>query len=205
MTGNNNSQPAHQPLLSETSVSPSNDPFDQGQIQTRTDEVLDKIVRPVGWFVPAVAAISVYEIFTRYALNSPTTWVHETSTFLIAIVFLVGGVRAMARNQHVKINLVQFLLPAKYQPKLALINKLLLVLICAALVYVSALTAWDATHARPGLPFYLERSGTFWNPPMPGLTKVVLFLTCLLLFFQSVAQFFRTFHDNRARNQRVDL
>lgn len=166
------------------------DPFDQGEIRTTTDACIDVLVRPAGWLVPIVAIISAYEVFTRYVLDAPTTWVHETSTFLIAVVFLIGGARAMARNQHVKINLLQYLLPVRHRKKLHIVNSFLLVIICAALVYVSFLTVWDATHARPGLPYYFERSGTFWNPPFPAYTKIALFVACVLLFIQSIAQFY---------------
>ncbi|WP_282608573.1 TRAP transporter small permease subunit [Pelagibius sp. Alg239-R121] len=163
--------------------------FDQGKINTRTDHSLDRLVRPVGWLVPFVAVISVYEVVARYVLDSPTIWVHETSTLLIAVVFLIGGVRAMARNQHVKIDLLRYLLPVNWLRGLNLVRSFLLIPICAALVYVAALTAWDATHARPGLLFYFERSGSFWNPPFPAFTKLALLVACVFLFVQSIAQF----------------
>jgi len=168
------------------------DPFDQGEITTRTDALLDRLVRPAGWLVPFVAIISVYEVFTRYVLDAPTIWVHETSTFLIAVVFLIGGVRAMARNQHVKIDLLQYLLPKRHRVVLDLVRSFLLVPICGALLYIAVLTAWDATHARPGLLFYFERSGSFWNPPYPAFTKLALLVACALLLLQSIVQFART-------------
>ena len=163
--------------------------FDQGRINTKTDKVFDSFVRPIGWLVPIVAVISVYEVFARYLLNAPTIWVHETSTLLIAVVFLIGGVRAMARNQHVKIDLLRYLLPVRWLQGLDLVRSFLLIPICAALLYVAALTAWDAVHARPGLLFYLERSGSFWNPPFPALTKLALLTACAFLLVQSVVQF----------------
>ncbi|WP_170432598.1 TRAP transporter small permease subunit [Ruegeria arenilitoris] len=185
-----------------TPVTPTHDPFDQGRIDTQTDRVIDRLIKPTGWLVLIVAVISVYEVVSRYGFNAPTKWVHETSTFLIAIVFLIGGARAMARNQHVTINLLQYLLPRGGRRALRLTNSFLMILICLGLVYVSALTAWTATHARPGLPFYLERSGTYWNPPYPGLTKVVMFIATVLLLIQSVAQFIhRVKHDNGERGE----
>jgi TRAP-type C4-dicarboxylate transport system permease small subunit len=182
---------------------PAYDPFDQGVVETRTDAVIDRLVQPVGWLVLIVAAISVYEVIARYGFDAPTKWVHETSTFLVAVVFLVGGARAMARNQHVTIDVLELLLPKKARRGLKLINSFLVIVICAGLVYVSALTAWDATHARPGLPFYLERSGTYWNPPYPGLTKVVMLVACALLFIQSIAQFLH--RVRKARSGEGDL
>lgn len=192
---------APSPEIPENPAGDGGTPFDQGVITTRTDGVLDRLVQPVGWLVMIVAVISAYEVFCRYVLDAPTTWVHETSTFLIAVVFLIGGVRAMARNQHVQISLMQFLLPRRHRRWLRVVNSAILALICLALSWVSALTAWHATHARPGESFYFERSGTFWNPPYPAWIKITLFVVCVLLTVQAVAQLARRLRAGGAENE----
>ena len=39
----------------------------------------------------------------RYAFNAPTTWVHETASFIGGSLFIVGGIYAFAANKHVRV------------------------------------------------------------------------------------------------------
>lgn len=210
---NNRQKPTSPGLVGDVAAAPptpdgapKQDFFDQGKIVTKVDSIIDTIVQPCGWLVLVVAMISVYEVFMRYVVDLPTKWVHETSTFLIAVVFLVGGARALARNQHVQINLLQYLLPKRHRRKLRIVNGIILILVCMALTYVSSLTAWQSTHARQGAEIFFERTGTFWDPPFPAWIKITLFVTCCLMTIQSIAQMCKLFAGSDADpNGEVDI
>jgi TRAP-type mannitol/chloroaromatic compound transport system permease small subunit len=56
---------------------------------------IDKINESVGKFfglwILILIAIVLYEVFMRYVLNSPTLWVHEISTFIFGIMWVLAG------------------------------------------------------------------------------------------------------------------
>ncbi|ARP95153.1 TRAP transporter large permease [Bordetella genomosp. 13] len=71
--------------------------------------VLDRIGRCSGWLATAVllamAAIMSYEIFSRYAFNSPTSWATEISGYLLVAMVFFGLSAAQAGNAHVQVEL----------------------------------------------------------------------------------------------------
>lgn len=53
--------------------------------------------------IAVAAAISALEVAMRYLFNSPTSWVHVSSTTLCVVAFACAGAYAMVRGQHMRV------------------------------------------------------------------------------------------------------
>lgn len=139
------------------------------------------------------AGILLLEVFMRYALNSPTTWAHETTVFLCAIAFIFGGLYCASRNSHIRVVLIY-----DYLPKgLRRIMDVAISLICAIASGFFAYAAWQMVKRAvlaPGGGIRLETSGSAWNPPTPALIKIAVLTVMVLLVVQ-----FLVFAVNYAR------
>lgn len=148
---------------------------------------LGRIVNTVGTgFALAIlscAGILFLEVILRYGFNRPTVWAHETVIFLTACSFVFGGLYAAARNAHIRVVLI-------YDQLSASARRIMDVGISAACSLACACFAWASwtSVARavwtPSGALRLETSGSAWNPPTPGLTKVFLLVVLLLLALQ---------------------
>jgi len=68
--------------------------------------LVDKISTKVGhlfaWTIVLLTGVIVFEVFTRYALNSPNPWVFDASYILYGILFMMAGAYTLATNGHVR-------------------------------------------------------------------------------------------------------
>ena len=148
----------------------------------------------LGWAITRIArlfavgiivamAVLVLEIFLRYVFNSPTTWAHETTTFLSALTFIFGGLYCVARNSHIRVVLVYDIVGER-------LRNVLDVLISVACLGASLFFAWAAwlmarkAVYRPDGSFALETSGSAWNSPAPAVLKVFLFIVLVTMSLQ---------------------
>ena len=144
---------------------------------------IDRIGILFAFAILASAAILGIEVVLRYVFDAPTIWAHETVIFLTACSFVFGGLYAAARNAHIRVVLI-------YDQLSASARRIMDVGISAACSLACACFAWASwtSVARavwtPSGALRLETSGSAWNPPTPGLTKVFLFVVLLLLALQ---------------------
>lgn len=156
-----------------------------GHIRTRLDAAIEWCGRGLAWLVFVAMAISVLEVISRYAFNSPTSWVHETTVFMIAIIFALGGPAALARDKHIRVRLIYDAVSPRARRWLDLFNGIITLGFTAGMAYAAYMLFWRASH-NPFGEWQLERSGTSWNPPFPALTKGVILLALLIMTAQTV-------------------
>jgi TRAP-type mannitol/chloroaromatic compound transport system permease small subunit len=166
--------------------------------------LLDRGVRRAGqaiaWLVFIAMLVSVFEVIMRYGFNSPTEWAHETTTFLVAAIFALGGPYALATNRHIQIRILLDRLSPRKRSWLELLNLLLGILFCLAIGYAAWVLAYNATHAPDG-SWRLETSGSSWNQPLPAFTKIVILASIALMCVQQVVRIAthrRARHDSDA-------
>lgn len=149
--------------------------------------VLGRVVDRFGYLfalgIVVAALILLLEVFLRYVFNRPTIWAHETTTFLCGIAFIFGGLYCASRNSHIRVVLL-------YDHVSERVRRILDILISAAscvaalfFVYAAWIMVSRAIFAPTG-EFRLERSGSAWNPPTPGVLKVFLLVILGLLALQ---------------------
>lgn len=158
---------------------------------TALDRAVAASAKVIGWLAFLAMAISVYEVFMRYALNSPTSWVHETTVFLIAVIFALGGPIALARNKHIRVRILYDRAGPRGRFALDLVNGALTLVFTAGMTYAAWLMFYSASHNPLG-EIQLERSGTSWNPPFPAMTKAVILIALAVMLVQTVLHVIHT-------------
>ncbi len=68
-----------------------------------------------GWCILVLTFATCYEVFVRYALNSPTAWAFDMSVQMYGALFMMAGAYTLARNAHVRGDVIHRLLPIRVQ------------------------------------------------------------------------------------------
>lgn len=155
------------------------------QVVTRLDAAIDWCAKGISWLVFIAMGISVFEVISRYLFNSPTSWVHETTVFMIAVLFALGGPVALAHDKHIRVRLIYDWISPEKRRWLELFNNIVGLGFCAGMSYAAYVLFWRSAHSPLG-DWQLERSGTSWNPPFPALTKGIIMVALLLMTAQVV-------------------
>ena len=161
-------------------------PADLSESDTRSglDRIVANSAKIFSWGIFIAFAISVYEVFARYVFDSPTMWVHETTTFLIAATFLIGGPVALARNKHIRVRMVYDTVSPATRRWLDIVNSIIAMIFFAGLGFSGWTLAWKATHTPTGA-IHFEGTGTAWNPPTPALLKIIILICVVLMLVQT--------------------
>ena len=93
--------------------------------QTSLDRVIDRFGSVVSSLFAMGVVISFYEIVMRYAFDSPTVWVHESTIGLVAFSYLFGGMYCLATDKHIRIGLIYFNTTGRTRQVLDVFNSLM--------------------------------------------------------------------------------
>ncbi len=156
-----------------------------GRIANPFDAAIDWCGKGVSWLVFVSMLISVGEVVSRYGFDSPTSWVHETTVFLIAILFCVGGPVALARDKHIRVRILYDAVGPRARRWLDVLNGLISLGFCGGMSWAAHTLFWRSSHDPSGA-WTLERSGTSWNPPFPTMTKGVILFALAIMTIQVV-------------------
>lgn len=153
---------------------------------------LDGVILTLGRFMSLLflvsASIIMIEIIARYVFNSPTFWVHETTTLLCALCFLYGGSHCLARNGHIRIGLLYDIVSAKVRRWLDIFIAFMGIIYS----FTMAAGAWIMMKSALFAPwgdFRMETSGSAWDPPLPAIVKTAIFLMVVLMLVQFILHF----------------
>lgn len=153
------------------------------------NNLLDKAIYAFGNTVSLLfvftVVISFYEVLMRYAFDSPTTWVHETASFIGGSLFVIGGAYALATNKHVRVVLIYDVVSQRSRHYLNIFHHLCGLLFCGMLSYASYSMVTNSWFTPWG-ELRLETSGSSWNPAYPALLKGIIFVTVMVMFIQFV-------------------
>jgi TRAP-type mannitol/chloroaromatic compound transport system permease small subunit len=144
------------------------------------------------WLFLVAILISAYEVVMRYAFNSPSTWIHETTTTLCAVGFALGGAWCMVRREHIRISFLPDALSGWRRRLVEILALSVGIFYLAGLAYGVGLDAWGSVwrfdfqgrwvpEATPGPP----------NWPLPTIVKVALTVGTVLFLLVCVAQLLR--------------
>ncbi len=125
----------------------------------------------------------LYEVVARGLFGQATIWANETTVYLSAVAYLLGGGYALLRRGHVRIDLIYGALP----PTLRLIADVASFVFFA--LYVGALV-WVGTQMAWGSFLQSEGTGTPWNPPIWPV-KMAIPIAGLLLLLQGIVNLLR--------------
>ena len=137
------------------------------------------------WIVLPLIFATVYEVFSRYALNAPTIWAYELGYMATGSGFLLGTAYALREKAHIRIDVMYM----HFQPRTrAIIDflgySLLMLPFGFWLSYRLGIYAFDSFVSG-------ERSGeSAWNPIIWPY-RAVFFIGIGMLTLQCVAQWLR--------------
>ena len=68
-----------------------------------------------GWCIVILTAGTCYEVFVRYVLSAPTYWAFDMSIQMYGTLFMMAGAYTLARNGHVRGDVLYRLSPVRVQ------------------------------------------------------------------------------------------
>jgi TRAP-type mannitol/chloroaromatic compound transport system permease small subunit len=125
----------------------------------------------------------LYEVVARGLFGRATVWANETTVYLSAVTYLLGGGYALLKRSHVRIDLVYGVLTPRLKVVADLISFLCFALYVGALVWIGTEMAWTSFLQSEG-------TGTPWNPPIWPV-KAAIPLAGLLLLLQGIVNLAR--------------
>jgi len=127
-----------------------------------------------------LALCVIYEVVTR-ALQHPTIWTFEMTTFFYGAHFMLVSAYGLLMKSHVSIDLVSSHYSMKTQAIFSLICY-----VCLFFPFIAVLTYYGIDYAYNSWS-QLENSVSVWGPPLYPI-KTVLPLTAILLLLQGVSE-----------------
>lgn len=127
--------------------------------------------------------ILIFEVVMRYAFNSPTIWVHETTIFICAICFVFGGLHSVSRDGHIRVVLL-------YDAVNDRVRRWLDVSIyttCGLATGLFSTALWPTvikSYYAPTGEFRMITSGSAWDPVYPTLLRTFLFIVLIAMTIQ---------------------
>lgn len=137
-----------------------------------------------------VVAIGFLEVILRYVFNSPTSWVHETTEFLVSIALVYGGVSCYAERKHICMDFIRQSFSKKIQWWMILLIEVLTLFFMLMLTYGSYLTSKDAFFSPFG-SFKMQTSGSVLDAPFPALNKGFFFFSCIIMLLLCLSHVYR--------------
>lgn len=149
------------------------------------DTLSTSVGKSFGWLILLLTFGTCYEVFVRYVLNAPTTWSFDISYITYGAMFLMAGAYTLARNAHVRGDVIYRLWPQRMQ---GMIDLVLYITFFLPAVLAWIYSGWN--FAQMSVRF-LEVS-IFSPAGVPVFPlKALIPVTGVLLLLQGIAEIFR--------------
>lgn len=133
-----------------------------------------------GMFYLAAIALSVYEVFMRYALDSPTSWTSETIMLLVATAWLLCVGAVTQQQRHITVTTMELLVGQRIWSKMKKIAIAISILGVAGLVVM----LWGPMVKVLQSP---QTTGSAFDPPSPTYVKTMFVVAGCLYLLQLIA------------------
>lgn len=149
------------------------------------DRISTWVGKIFSWAILLLTAVTCYDVTARYVFSAPTLWAFDMSYILYGIFFMMAGAYTLARNGHVRGDVLYRFLPVRVQAGLDLFLYFLFFFPgIVALVYAG----WDFTliswHLRE------HSSLTPGGPPVYHF-KTFIPIAGFFVFLQGIAETMR--------------
>jgi TRAP-type mannitol/chloroaromatic compound transport system permease small subunit len=159
--------------------------------------VIDALNEKIGFYsaylVLPLMAVVVYEVFMRYAFNSPTSWGFEMTVFLYGMHFMLALGDTHRANGHVQIDIFESRLQPKNRARLRIITNIVLFI-----PTMGCMTVWSIKYAITAWSM-LERASSSWAPAIYPY-KTVMAIGFVLFFLAGVSKLIQDFTTLRSSN-----
>ncbi|MDQ3197437.1 MAG: TRAP transporter small permease subunit [Burkholderiales bacterium] len=151
--------------------------------------LVDKISTFVGqafaWLIVALTFMISWEVYSRYALNTPHAWMFDANNMMYGTLFMMAGAYTLAKNGHVRGDVLYGFFPPRVQAGLDL------------LLYLAFFFPGIIALAYAGLDFFQvslaqnEHSSVAADGPPIYPFKGVIMIAGALLLLQGVVEVLR--------------
>ncbi|WP_283638953.1 TRAP transporter small permease subunit [Marinovum algicola] len=145
-----------------------------------------------GPFYIAAIALSVWEVFTRYALDTPTVWTTEVVMALCATAWMISAAAVTQQHRHITVTVMEIVVGHKTWMRMRRVAMAVSLLAVVGLLWANWQPFLRATA-------HLERSGSAFNPPLPTYLKVMIVFALITYALQILANLLdrkRQTHDH---------
>jgi TRAP-type mannitol/chloroaromatic compound transport system permease small subunit len=149
------------------------------------DRVSTLVGQAFSWLIVALTFLVTWEVFARYALNTPNPWAFDLMIMLYGAAFMMAGAYTLAKNGHVRGDVLYSFFPPRLQAGLDL-----LLYIVFFIPGVVALVWAGATYAAESLAIREHSTLTANGPPLYPF-KMVIPLAGILLLLQGCVEIVR--------------
>jgi TRAP-type mannitol/chloroaromatic compound transport system permease small subunit len=155
------------------------------QLLQRVDRVSTWAGKVAAWLIVVLMAVVCVEVFKRYILNAPTSWIYDLNNMLYGTLFMMCGAYTLAQNGHVRGDFLYSSFRPRTQATLDLVLYLAFFLPgIVALIYAGLGYAWDSWSIR-------EHSNVTAEGPPVYQFKAIIPLAGALVIFQGFAEIMR--------------
>lgn len=147
-----------------------------------------KVGKAFGWCILVLTLGICYEVFVRYALRDPTAWAFDFSYIMYGSLFMMCGAYTLARDAHVRGDVIYRLLPPRIQ---AGIEGVLYILFFFPAVLALIYAGYD--FARESWSYMEVSSSSPANIPVYPL-KTLIPIAGFFLLLQGIAEVVRCVH-----------
>ena len=157
---------------------------------------MKNVLKGYDWFVEKTGSVVMwlglilvlqmsFEVFMRYALDSPTIWGYDVSVMTGIALYIIAWSYADLHNQHVRVDIIYVRLSEKGKAIIDMIGAILFFLpFVAVMLYTSSswmVRAW-VTHE--------VRRETYWYPPS-GPIRTIFFIGVVLFTLRGLTRLIR--------------
>jgi TRAP-type mannitol/chloroaromatic compound transport system permease small subunit len=155
------------------------------QVLFFVDRVSTLVGQAFSWLIVALTFLITWEVFARYALNAPNPWAFDLMIMLYGAAFMMAGAYTLAKNGHVRGDVLYSFFPPRLQAGLDLL--LYFVFFIPGVV---ALVWAGTTYAAESLAIREHSTLTANGPPLYPF-KMVIPLSGILLLLQGCVEIAR--------------
>jgi TRAP-type mannitol/chloroaromatic compound transport system permease small subunit len=154
------------------------------------DGVNSRIGQAFSWLIVALTFLVTWEVFSRYVLNHPNPWSFDLMIMMYGICFMMAGAYTLAKNGHVRGDVLYGFFPPRLQAALDLLLYFLffipgvIALVWAGYTYAAESLAINehSTLTANGPPLYpfkmfIPAAGVLLL--LQGLVEIVRCVICL--------------------------
>jgi len=133
-----------------------------------------------GAFYIAAIALSVYEVFMRYALGAPTSWTSETIMALVATAWLLCVGAVTQQRRHITVTTMELLVG---QPVWTRMKKVAIAISMIGVTGMVVMLWGPMTKVLKAT----QTTGSAFDPPSPTYIKTLFFVAGCLYLLQLLA------------------
>lgn len=130
-----------------------------------------------------MGAVMLWSTVSRAVFDTPVNWAMETTQFLLASYFLLGGAYSLQRGAHVRMDLFY----TRFSPRGRAIIDAVTIL---AVIFFLVVLLWGALSSTQYALQYNQKNYSSWSPVLWPV-KVAMTAGIIFMLLQVIAQFFR--------------